>query len=639
MQPTDIALLPLLGRPSLSADGAVVAFTVTVADADSGTNLSQLWGGPTGADAARQLTDGTAESTPVVSPDGRTVAFLRPDDRGWPQLHLLDVATGDVRCLTAEEFGVGDPVWAPNSARMAYSAPRVVDAERADRTLVRITDLVFHSPAVGYTAGLARCIVLLDLTDGSTEQLTFDDADDHGLDFSPRGDLICFLSAKHEDRGDTPRCDVWTVSVPEGKVEARTDGGMTAFAPRFGPDGDVVFFSGAPLAPSGYSDGYASFGVWAVDAWAPSVPRRVSHDRYNLSYVCQTLVPFGDRVYFGNDDHGRVPLVTFPADGVETGATTVLDGDQQVNGFAVAGTPSEPVIACVVADPGSAGDLVIVDGAATRTLTCFGARLRASTTLRDPHRIETRSGDGHPLEGWVFVPDGDGPHPVVVIVKGGPYTQFGYTMSGPASFEEARILSDAGFLVLLGNPRGSAGYGQEHVYGVQARLPEVTSADVCALLDYTLAAFPTRPDRVGVMGGSFGGYMAAWLVATTDVFAGAIGERGCYALDSYLANADGGVNIVEALWGPDRATRHRYSPVTHVDGIDVPVMLLHSDQDRHAPLEQARRLFIEMRLRGKDAELVVFPGGNHELSRSGPVAQRLARLEAILSWWRRVLAG
>lgn len=637
MKPEDILLLPLLGRPTLSGDGRFVAFPVSLPDLGTDSNLSQLWGGRTDADASVRLTDGNADSSPVVSPDGRSVGFLRPGEGGRPQVHLLSIDSGDVVCLTQEEYGVADLVWSPDSTRLAYTAHRVVDAARAERATVRVTDLVFYSGVVGYTAGLARCVCVLDVADGSTVQLTWDDGDDTDLDWSPRGDLISFVSAKHDQRRNRPRTDIWTVTVADGKVEARTDGGMSVFRPRFSPDGEVVYFSGSQLVESGFNDGYASFGVWAIDVWSRSSPRRVSHDRYNLSYVCQTLVPHGDRVYIGSDDHGRVPLVGFHGADMLGEGEALLEGDFQVNGFDVAGDPNRPVVACVVADPGSAGDLWIVDGAGVRVLTSFGDRLRASVPLRAPTRIATRADDGHPLEGWVFEPDGDGPHPVVLVIKGGPYTQFGYTMSGPASFEDAQVLSAAGYLVVIGNPRGSSGYGQEHVAGVREDLPSVTSADLRALLHRALADFPTRADRVGVMGGSFGGYMAAWLVATTDLFSGAIGERGCYALDSYLASSDDGVNIVHALWGPDRDAWRAHSPLTHVDTIEAPVLLLHSDQDRHAPIEQARRLFTEMRVRGKRAEMVIFPGGGHELSRSGPIRQRLARFDAILSWWQELL--
>ncbi len=637
MKPEDILHLPLLGRPSLSRNGQFVAFTVTRPDIDSDCNRSQLWGGRTDADGATRLTDGDAESAPMVSPDGNNVAFLRPDDRGRPQVHVLQLMSGEVVCLTREEYGVAGPIWSPNSDSLAYTAHRVVDEALAQRAAVRVTDLVFYSNVVGYTAGLARCIFMIDVAGGEPVQLTFDDSDDSDLDWSPNGDLISFLSAKHDERRNRPRTDIWTVSVPEGKVEPRTFGGMSAFSPRFSTDGETIFFSGSALVEHGFNDAYASFGVWATDVWSESKPRRVSHDRYNLSYVCQTLVPFGDKVYFGADDHGRVPLVSFQGSGLLAEAEAVFEGDFQVNGFDVAGTFERPLVACVVADPGSAGDLWIHDGTSSRKFTDFGADLRAAASLRTPTRIETRSGAGTLLEGWVFVPDGAGPHPVVLIVKGGPYTQFGYTMSGPASFEDAQVLCEAGYIVVIGNPRGSSGYGQGHVAGVRQALPIVTSADLESLVAHALEHFPADPDRVGVMGGSFGGYMAAWLVATTNLFAGALGERGCYAIDSYVATSDDGVNVANALWGADRDTWTTHSPLTHVHDIDVPVLLLHSDQDRHAPFEQARRLFTEMKIRGKHAEMLVFPGGNHELSRSGPISQRLARLHAILDWWQRVL--
>lgn len=638
MKPQDILLLPLLGRPSLSRAGDFVAVSVTQPDLAADTNHVQVWGGPTDATAATRLTKGDSDSNPLVSPDGTAVAFLRPDESGRAQVHLLAVGTDAVTRLTEEEHGVAEFRWSPDSHRIAYSAYRVVNQTLAERTTVRVKDLTFYSNAVGYTAGVALCLFVLDVAGGPAVQLTFDDADDSDLDWSPGGDLICFVSAKHEGRRNGPRADLWTVSVPDGVVSPVTCGGWTVFSPRFGSDG-AIYFSGSELAEDGFNDGYASFGAWIVGTSANAEPRRISHDRYNLSYVCQTLVPFGGQVYLGVDDRGRVPLVRFHSSGKEAHPETVIYGDLQVNGFAVAGDNGQPTIACVIADPGSAGDLWLQDSGGLRRLTKFGPRLQEQTELRDPVRVQAVAPDGHPVEGWVFVPDGDGPHPVIQIVKGGPYTQFGYTMSGPASFEDARVLCSAGYLVVIGNPRGSSGYGQEHVAGVRESLPIVTSIDLQSLLHHTLASFPARSDKVGIMGGSFGGYMAAWMAATTDLYAGALGERGCYALDSYLATSDDGVNILYALWGGDWSAWMKHSPLEYVDDIEIPVLMLHSDQDRHAPLEQARRLFTEMRLKGKRAELLIFPGGTHELSRSGPIRQRLARFDAMLDWWHELLGG
>lgn len=248
------------------------------------------------------------------------------------------------------------------------------------------------------------------------------------------------------------------------------------------------------------------------------------------------------------------------------------------------------------------------------------------------------SQDGYPLCGWIVRPDGPGPHPVILQIKGGPFTQFGYTLAGPAAFDEAQVYASAGYAVVLGNPRGCSGYGQAHGSYVVGDLPRKSAIDLLALLESALSDPRLDGDRVGVMGGSFGGYMAAWMSAHhSKHFKAAIGERGLYSIDSYALTSDDGVDIVIGLYGPDRGRWPELSPLTYADQMALPMLIIQSEEDRHCPMEQAQRLFVELKLRGIEAELLLFPGEGHDMSRTGLPSHRIARFEAIIEWWRRQL--
>jgi dipeptidyl aminopeptidase/acylaminoacyl peptidase len=237
------------------------------------------------------------------------------------------------------------------------------------------------------------------------------------------------------------------------------------------------------------------------------------------------------------------------------------------------------------------------------------------------------------VHGWLVSPPGDGPHPLLLLIHGGPFTQYSCAL-----FDEAQVYAGAGYAVLMGNPRGSSGYGQAHGRSIMGNVGEASAVDLLALLDAALA----RPDldgtRVGVLGGSHGGFMTTWLAAHHgDRFKAAISERALNAVDSFTGSSDIGWFFADDLYGPDPDQQRAQSPLTYADQIAIPMLIIHSEQDWRCPVEQAQRLFVALRRREVPVELLLFPGEGHELSRSGLPSHRLARFEAILDWWARYL--
>ena len=237
------------------------------------------------------------------------------------------------------------------------------------------------------------------------------------------------------------------------------------------------------------------------------------------------------------------------------------------------------------------------------------------------------------MHGWVVLPDparhGDGPHPTLLLVHGGPFSAYTW-----AVFDEAQVLAGAGYAVVMGNPRGSAGYGVDHGRAVVGAMGGPDVDDVTALLDAALAREDLDLDagRVGVMGGSYGGWMSATLTTRTQRFAAAIVERGYLDAPSFVGASDIGWLFPRALHG-SAAAMVEQSPMTHVDAVRTPTLVVHSEQDWRCPVEQGHRWFATLRLAGVDARMLVFPGEGHELTRSGRPRHRVARHEHVLAWW------
>ncbi|HWS58843.1 MAG TPA: prolyl oligopeptidase family serine peptidase, partial [Actinotalea sp.] len=249
----------------------------------------------------------------------------------------------------------------------------------------------------------------------------------------------------------------------------------------------------------------------------------------------------------------------------------------------------------------------------------------------------------YPVHGWVTAPDparfGTGPHPVVLMIHGGPFAQYTHEV-----FDEVQVLAGAGYAVVHGNPRGSAGYGAAHGRAIHRAFGTVDADDVLALLAAALAEPGGGLDaaRVGVMGGSYGGYLAAWLTTRTDRFTAAVVERGFLDPVSFVGSSDIGWFFGLEYLGDTGSPRAdaalaAQSPMAHVGRVRTPTLVIHSEQDWRCPVEQGQRWFVELKRRGVPAELLLFPGEGHELTRSGRPRHRAARFEHVVDWWSRHL--
>ena len=346
--------------------------------------------------------------------------------------------------------------------------------------------------------------------------------------------------------------------------------------------------------------------------------------RYNVAAPGGDFVVTGSGVLFPNEDRGAVQLIRVPYDGGEP--TVVIDGPRQVTGVAAAGD----VIVASVTSPTTWGALVAVESGAERPLADWSDEFRRNFPVYEQQEVNAVGPDGYPVHGWVVRPAGPGPHPVLLMIHGGPFAQYGWHL-----FDEAQVYAGAGYAVVMGNPRGSSGYGEAHGRAIIGNVGGLTAVDLIALLDAALEAPDLDGRRVGVLGGSHGGFMTTWLAAHHgDRFKAAISERAVNAIDSFAGSSDVGWFFADSLYGSDMATQ---SPLSYADKISVPMLLIHSEHDWRCPIEQAQRLFVALKRRGAPVEMLIFPGEGHEMSRTGRPSHRVARFDAILDWFGRYL--
>ncbi|MFC4564769.1 S9 family peptidase [Nocardiopsis mangrovi] len=632
MRPDDIVRLHSLGAPSLSPDGRTAVVALTRPDLGTDDYRGALWSVPAdgSADPAR-LTNGPLDSAPVFSPDGRRLAFLRGGP-GPAQLYVMGTGGGEPWQVTDHPLGVGEPRWSPDSRRIAYSA-RVPEEGRyagdpGKEPPRRITGLRYRYDGVGFTNDRRFHVFVADADrardegPGTPVRVTHGDGDHRSVSWSPDGTLLAFEAALHEGRDRDHTSDVW-VCAPDGSGLRRLTGtGHMVESVRFAPDGRTVCFTGVDISENSAWHVARQLSLWSVPVDGSAPPLRLLAEEDHHIAPGGIPVPADDGVLVPVERRGSVELVSVPYGGGEP--ATLVSGPRQVQAAAYAAGTA----VVTVADGASSGELVRIDGG-ERALTGFAG----DGSPRPLEEITTTAPDGHPVHGWLVRPEGPGPHPVLLMIHGGPFRMYGWQL-----FDEAQVYAGAGYAVVMGNPRGSSGYGQAHGKAVVGDVGRVSAADLLALLDAALAGGGLDASRAGVLGGSHGGFMTTWLAAHHgDRFKAAISERAVNAIDSFHGTSDEGWAFAFDLYGADPAGWREQSPLTHADKIGIPMLIIHAEQDWRCPLEQAQRLFVALRLRGVETEMLLFPGEGHEMSRSGLPSHRVARFEAILDWWSRHL--
>jgi dipeptidyl aminopeptidase/acylaminoacyl peptidase len=599
------------------------------------------------------------------------IAFLRAPAEGAPQLHIVDSAGGEPVQVTDRKLGIEDFRWSPDSRQLAFTS-RVPEQGRYGTVAElgpdaeaprRISTLNYLSNGEGYITDRRIQVFVVDLPeldrepryapapriDGSTpeqeaavpkeRQLTFGDYDHGAFAFDPDGKSLAVVSARHDSRDTDLRTDLWSVPVGPAEGESApgepTPGESADEAQRLTPASPILdilavdyaedgtlFFLAADLGEKATDFIGRAFSLYLLDA-SDEQPTRLTDASLDLEESHLTID--GDRVLVQNRTRGRLELLAVARDG---DVTELATGELEVTGHDAAGD----TVVVSFRTPHRQGDVGVVERGTVRALSNFSRALR-DAGLIDPVEFTATAPDGYPVHGWVLEPDAEGPHPALLMIHGGPFTQY-----GSAVFDEAQVLVDAGYVVLMCNPRGSAGYGEPHGRAILGAMGTVDLTDVLAFVDGAIEAVPSiDPQRLGILGGSYGGYLTAWTIAHDHRFTAAIVERGFLDPVLFDGTSDIGSFFGQAYAGTDPDLVRAQSPQAVVGQVTTPTLVIHSADDLRCPLSQGERYFAALKRQGVPTELLIFPGENHELTRSGRPRHRLQRFDAVLEWWSRYL--
>lgn len=672
---------PKDSRPVLSPDGRTLVF-----NRGSESGAPQLFAMAVDGGEARQLTDHKlGAGSPVFSPDGRRLAYQAAvpeagrygtDDKTKPDAEAPRMLTQ----LSYRRDGKGFLLDRPEQLFLIDLDHS--DLDRSDSAsgpsqpaAVQLTDLpagvgsaVFSADGTGLLYvrearpdSMAAEIVRIDIAELPTPATESTDPNATPASAAPTP-TKAVGSSDPETTSPTVPESVVVVEEGRGYSQLLVDDGILYFLAQEFENQDFVGATAGLFAATLSADGRSA-----------GKPKRLT-DPETVELEDAPLVPTADGILVLAEHRGAVELLSVPrtADRAALDTLPVLLGGQRVvrafsvavpdNGNAGSGattenTSSTTTLAATIGTPESFCEVITAELNGTtitneRQLTDLGAELTASG-IAEMIELTGQGEDGYPVHGWLVLPKGDGPHPVILNVHGGPHAQYAWGL-----FDEAQVYAGAGYAVVMGNPRGSSGYGFAHGRSVKGRLGTVDAADVLALLDTALQRDDLDPDRVGVMGGSYGGFMTSWLASHAgDRFAAGISERAVNAWDSFAGSSDIGYFFAREYCTPEGeepAGRDKLwadSPLAYADQISMPFLVIHSEEDWRCPIEQGQRMFVALKQRGNadgadpatpapnapETAMLVFPGEGHELSRSGKPRHRLQRFDAILNWWNKHL--
>ncbi len=629
-----------VGAPAISPDGRQIVFARTWIDKMKDQSRSNLWIVDADGARVRELTrGGWRDSSPVWAPDAKRIAFLSDRD-GTNQLHVMYLDTGEVAQLTHLQRAPSGIKWSPDGKRIAFTQtipdedpilrvelPKRPRGAEWARGAVIVDRLTWARDGTGpVEKGYTHVFVVDAVLGGTPKQITDGKFNHSDPEWSADGHTLYISGMRKPDaeyqRGDS---EIYAIDVETREVRTLTDRKGPDSSPSPSPNGRLIAFTG-------YDDKNFTSHLSSLYLMESSgAGKRLLAGNLNNSPSDLTWARDNSGVYFTVAEKGSDSIYFAPVDG----PIRKMSGDEQhtLSGLSfsengqvatVRSTPSKPgVLTTFKLDAAK-------NASSWKTLVDVNEDILSGMKLGDVEELWYTSKDGLKVQGWLIKPANfqqGRKYPMVLWIHGGPWSM--YDVGFNWSFQN---FAANGYAVLYTNPRGSTGYGQDFVNGIQHSYPGKDYDDLMAGVDAAIAKGFVDERNLFVCGGSGGGVLTAWIVGHTDRFAAAVSMRPVINWHSFVGTTDGPNWYRQFKKYPweDPMEYHVRSPLAYVGNVKTPTMVMTGEADLRTPMAQSEEFYRALKMLKKETLLVRMPEEFHGWRRP---SRRLLQQLYLMAWF------
>ena len=643
----DLFNLEWASDPQISPDGRTVAYVRQSNDIMTDKARPTIWLIDVGSGKQRPLVAGSGSySSPRWSPDGTRLAYVAAEG-GSPQLYVRWMGTGESARITGLPDSPSGLAWSPDGRRIAYSmfvpddapklgkAPEKPEGAKWADPLQVIDRVTYRLDAAGYLKAGYRQIFWVPADGGSPTQLTFGPTNAGGqVSWTPDGRSILFSANLSPNWQREPlESEVYKIGIGGGAPVALTS--------RDGPDNSpVVSPDGRHIAWVGFDDkhlGYQNARLYAMNL--DGSDKRMLTGSLDRSVASPSWAGDSRSVYVQVEDRGVNKVERVGLDGsIREIASDMGNGeiDRPYAGgdFSVS---KNGVVALTSGDPLHPNQVAIASGANARRLTQLSSSLLDSKVLGQVQKLPVASEyDKRPIDAWMVTPPDFDPakkYPMILEIHGGPYAAY-----GPQFSTDDQLYASHGYVVVYSNPRGSTSYGEEFANQIEKAYPGHDYDDLMSVVDAAIGTGHVDPNNLFVTGGSGGGVLTAWIVGKTDRFRAAAAQKpvidwASWGLTADIAGFSSPYWFAKRPWEDPMGYWNR-SPLSLVGNVKTPTIVVVGSEDYRTPVSEAEQYYEALQLRGVPTMLVKVPGASHETFTDRP-SQSAAKASAILAWFDR----